>query len=1296
MSLFIGVYQALYDYGAQNEEELTISTGELLYLLEKSDVDDWWKVKKRVVSSGGDEVEEPVGLVPSNYIEPAPVVKTAVALYEYNKQTEEELSFDEGAKFNIYDVSDPDWYLAGDVATGTTFGFLPSNYVEIGELGGGGVAAATAAPISTPTTTTAITNADVTYRPNASTTNLDKELPPHPLEQSPYKEQSPLATFPPPPKHQSLSGSRERVVSLDGNDDEEAPPPMPSRPNNNNNNNSMSMSARHDYDDDEESAPPTPSRPMAQDSNDQEHSFDGEYFTWYLDEIEGKKKRAIVLSVGKGLIILKPNTKKYRLKSASLVDNQWKIKDLLDYSFEKKHFFLEFKNPHASIELHTGSKDVAEAIFSVLGDLKGATTATALREVERASHTTTNAKNRKIGRLMYDFDVQGEGELGAQEGDEVYIIDDSKSRDWWMCQSVSSGKQGVIPASYIEIIGTTNLEKLTGELPLRKAIKISSPSRWKNKNSNNNTGSRNGSGKNSKERSRAERERIREHDRMQRERSRASKEPSPRSDEDKSMPNYHRVRTWIDSSGSFKVEAEFLGFVDGKVQLHKTNGVKIAVAAQKLSVEDLEYVEKITGENLSKYIDEVIKVSNKRKAAAVAKQQQDQDQAQQKPDFKSRPSATAIINDTSSPKKTSSSKNDRIVTTEPDYDWFEFFLKCGIDIGNCQRYSVTFAREQMDENSMPDIAPSLLRTLGLREGDIIRVMKYLDNKFNRKRGEAVDSQQQEGGLFTNVTGGLKNNNSNTEVSRINPSALPSQIPATTVTEPSKSVSPASPASRQPQNPALLQSKEDDAWAVKPAARSNEDLSKPATPQPQTPQYTGSLQDLVNIKPLEAGKDATKSQVNQPSVPSAPSLTPVKTGSLIQPGQQFAVQGQVNGPTLVPAQKTGTLIPVQRTGGGLIPMQPTGFMPITAQPTGFVPIQATGLIQPLFIGIIPVTTGNVMAGPPTTTFNQPSLQPGGITMPTTTFGQPSLVPAQRTGGLVPVQRTGNGFVPQSAFGQQITGGVPQTSFGQPQLTGGLPQTTFSQQITGGVPQTSFGQPQLTGGLPSTTFGQPQLTGGLPQTSFGQPQLTGGLPQTSFGQPQLTGGLPQTSFGQPQVTGGFSQSSFGQPQVTGGLPQTSFGQPQFNGGLPQTSLGQPNVTGGLSQASFGQPQGYPQTSFGQPTNFGQPTGFSQPTGFGQPPVNAFGQPSYASSPVGATFGQQSLAFNNGMDQMTSMFQNTSLSNGPQQQMPQASFGQENTLQSQPTGFGFGNTPLQSQATGQRKANLQNATPDNPWGF
>jgi actin cytoskeleton-regulatory complex protein SLA1 len=62
---FLGIYTALYDYQPQGENELEIQEGELLYLLQKGD-DDWWKAKKKAAN---DEDEEPVGLVPANYVE---------------------------------------------------------------------------------------------------------------------------------------------------------------------------------------------------------------------------------------------------------------------------------------------------------------------------------------------------------------------------------------------------------------------------------------------------------------------------------------------------------------------------------------------------------------------------------------------------------------------------------------------------------------------------------------------------------------------------------------------------------------------------------------------------------------------------------------------------------------------------------------------------------------------------------------------------------------------------------------------------------------------------------------------------------------------------------------------------------------------------------------------------------------------------------------------------------------------------------------------------------------------------
>lgn len=63
---FEGVYTALYDYQPQTENELEIAEGDLLYVLDKSSDDGWWKAKKKTMEV---DAEEPVGLVPNNYVE---------------------------------------------------------------------------------------------------------------------------------------------------------------------------------------------------------------------------------------------------------------------------------------------------------------------------------------------------------------------------------------------------------------------------------------------------------------------------------------------------------------------------------------------------------------------------------------------------------------------------------------------------------------------------------------------------------------------------------------------------------------------------------------------------------------------------------------------------------------------------------------------------------------------------------------------------------------------------------------------------------------------------------------------------------------------------------------------------------------------------------------------------------------------------------------------------------------------------------------------------------------------------
>lgn len=1218
--LYIGVYKALYDYPALAPEELSIATDDLLYVLEKLDIDEWWKVKKRVLPEGTEEVEEPEGLVPLNYIEPAPIVQQCSALYDYDKQTDEELLFKEGDRFNIYDNKDPDWLLAGDTA-GKVYGFVPANYVQV---------------------------ADKLFG------SSEQPLPPLPSESQPTTAATPATAqgvsaaalppinFAPPPVHKDRATPEAQPAPVTGEEEEEEEaPPMPTRPRGNTATSAASQGDERDhYDlrDSQRDSQRDHDQPVSVGDDLPQHGFDGEYFTWYIDEIDGRKKRPVVLSVGPRTVKLAPNVKKLsKLRGgASSLDNEWRMKDLKECTNEKKHVFLELKHPQALVELHAGLKDVAEAICSVIQDFKAADLGRGLGEVARALVATTGSDNRKIGRLMFDFQAQLPDELGCREGDEVYVINDVKSKEWWMCQHTQTKRLGVVPASYIEVVATTNLDRLTDGARKQKHLKgrvVEKKSRHRDRN---------------------ERDKIRERDRAQRDKKKGA------ADADKSMPNYHRVRTWIDLLGLFKVEAEFLGFVDGKIHLHKTNGVKIAVQASKLSVEDLEYVEKVTGKLLEAQKEEVARANLKRTARRL--------------DSHRERLATAAINDVGRSLSGLRPPLGQVASqgaAESDYDWFEFFLGCGVDIGNCQRYLLNFSRERMDDAVLEDISPPLLRTLGLREGDIIRVMKFLDTKFDRKRSEEPQPPQP---LFTGQDGSLKNNSAVAAPPPVDAGALPLPVKAP----------------------------DDDAWVARPAARSTEDLTKPSPlPAPQTPQYTGSLQDLVNIKPYDANAKPPASVSD--AAPLQPALQPTKTAQPPAPARPAVPPPQF---APVSAQKTGELVPVRT--GGLVPAQPTGFMAI--QPTGFVAIQPTGFmaIQPTgqLVMVMATTggmpTGGMATGMPATSFGgvAPVLQQGQMSMPTTLFGQG--LSLQKTGPLVPTQRTGGqptgGLMPQFGTGQMPQFGtgpaqmpqMPQFGTGQVgQSTGNpvMPWQLASQQQMAQMGQGQNGTGQNQQGQQNQTQPmQASTTGGIgnafvPQLSFGK-QITGGFMNSPNslqtgqqpGQPfnaqmnQMTNQFGQTSLGGQDQP--FGQQPFGQaPQPSfGQAPQPSFGG-QFGqfGQAPQPSFGQ------APQPSFGQA---PQPSFGQAPqpSFGQAP---QPS-FGQAPQPSFGQapqPSFGQAPQ-PSFGAPQTTFGG--------------------QPSFEGFGGGAPLQSQPTGLGFGNSPMQLQQTGASRANLAAATPDNPFGF
>lgn len=1138
--VFLEIARAVFDYAAQSEEELDIHDGDLLFVLEKGS-DGWDKVKKKAAS---DDDEEPEGLVPSNYIESATPTHQAKALYDYTKQTDEELSFKEDARLDVFDETDPDWTLVG---FGGEYGFAPAIYIE---------PAASAATTSPPARDLAPAPPPMPARPQAADEPIpgeaDYEPPSPPTASNPAAQlagiiaqrtggQTERTLASPPPPHQSHYDEPE----------EEPAPSLPRRPMSQQTPPASPPPPRVQF----AAAPaeerygvlpsPTTQTRSAPARWDDDHEHDepmrspGGFHLYSIHEMVshmGKNKKmptTLGINIGKGIIMISPE------KSKDGPSKEWTAEKLTHYSIEGKHVFVELVRPSKSIDFHAGAKDTAQEIVGALGELAGAVRQEGLKEVLAAS-AGTGAAGQKRGQMRFEFMAQGDDEVTVAVGDEVIILDDTKSDEWWMVRRLKNGKQGVVPSSYVEVTGIVRTEAINGLEEARNTV----------------------------EANRREEERLtKEAARKKRDgevgpgvtlpdrtsslagdtRRTSMRGADKRSSKDsKAKPNQSRVRTWTDRSGTFRVEAEFIGLRDGKIHLHKNNGVKIAVPVSKMAVEDLEYVERATGASLDE--DKPLSDIKRRNT-----------QRQKESDRNGNSGAGASVQ-----------KKD-------EYDWFDFFLQCGVNPQICERYAGAFSRDQMGTEVLPDVNEQLLRTLGLKEGDILRVMKFLDNKYDRKNGSLSPSVPDDagegsaGGLFSGPGGALRNN---TRKGRPAPAVQTNDVIDESAFKP-KDESPArreapvdvkatpltSAPARQPTN-----GFDDDAWDIKPSRSQTPTVATPApapAPAAPTPPRPKVNDDIASLSITTPALQPTPAPQPAPAAAPAPAQQPAQ--------QQPPVANQAI------FDKIASLAPAARQ------QQP--------QPTGYQQPQATG------------------------------------------YQRPAAPPQQMTGGLNPPPRAASapGFPPQqtgfaaSPLQQQLTGYQPQ----QP----GQGQQQFQQQQTGFQPPQGYNPGfQQQNGIQAMQQNfpplQPQPTGFLPQSNFGQQQAAQqyGMPQPNHQQQMFNGQQTGSPFADPTprqpyqpIPSGLSNSFM--PQQTGFQPsqpqQTGFqpSQPQQTGFQPSFNISQAT---GMHGFGGQQPQQVPQLP---PQQTGGVFGPSQPLGLQAPAAPLVAQRTGPAPPV--RFGVQAGA-------------------------------------------------------------------------
>lgn len=1092
---FIDICRAIYDWAPQSDEELEVKDGDLLFVLDKSGEDDWWKCKRKAAS---DDEEEPDGLVPSNYVEKVKPLKQARALYDYTKQTDEELSFKEDARLDVYDESDPDWTLVG---VGGDYGFAPAIYIE----SAGAETTLSSAPVATPSH--AITSPPPQQR----------VLAPPPMPSRPTAADDFIpgeADYPEPPAPNPAAALAGIIAHRTGGaptmDRGLASPPLPQRP-----------QYTPDESEGEELPPPKPARPQSQtlpppspqyassrfaeppgvmpsppgnramsgnwDDQNEEESLrsPGGFHLYNIHEMVshmGKNKKmptTLGINIAKGLITISPE------KSRDGPSYEWTADKLIHYSIEGKHVFVDLVRPSKSVDLHAGAKDTAQEIVAQLGELAGASRLEGLKEVWAASEGT-GAGGKKKGKMLYEFIAQGDDEVTVAVDDEVIVLDDTRSEEWWMVRRLKNGKEGVVPSNYVEITGTVqtapdtitglNAAKSTVEQNRLEEERLARDAAKKEKAKDGSIPERYSSLS-------GDSRRHSQHSQQKR----SSKESS------KAKPNQHRVRTWTDRSGTFKVEAEFIGLRDGKIHLHKQNGVKIAVPVAKMAVEDLEYVESVTGASL----DEDKPLSDIKRRSTHQKKTQ---------------GANGTVGASVQPKE--------------QYDWFDFFLQAGVNPQICERYASAFSRDQMTLDVLPEVNEQLLRTLGFKEGDILRVTKYLDNKYDRKRtamgslpsssgGQDEDKiEPVNGGLFSGPGGALKNN---TRKGRPAPTVQTNDVVSEDAFKP-RTASPAvkdlsGDATATPLTSAPARQAtggfDDNAWEVKPT-KVQTPSSAPAEP----------------LKPAEASKPKINDDLSLLALPLQPDKTPQPLSS-----QSTASPASAASPA------------------------PTQSPPPTQQPQN-----PTGADQALFEKIAALAP--------------PRQRP-----------QP---PAQQstTTGLAPPPRASSapGFNPQLAAGHF---GPPPL---QPQLTGYQPQPQMYPQQTGFMQQQpQVNGIQLQQGYGSIQQQQPQPIG-VPamQQNFPalQPQPTGMAfqPQSNFGQQQAMQQYPQ----QTGFQTGFQQQpppSYQQQLVNGAQSGSPFADPPRQPYQPAAPSGLSNSFTASQPTGFQlQPQQQPTFNISQPTGFG----------------------------------------------------------------------------------------------------------------
>jgi hypothetical protein len=176
-----------------------------------------------------------------------------------------------------------------------------------------------------------------------------------------------------------------------------------------------------------------------------------------------------------------------------------------------------------------------------------------------------------------------------------------------------------------------------------------------------------------------------------------SRQRSQKNHQDLPKPDASMVRTWTDRSGTFRVEAQYIDFHNGKLRLHKLNGVKIDVPVEKMCDEDVQWVENYQ------------RNANRPPPPPQVQEEPEEPTPVMPPRSKTEPQAP--------PQK----------KLNTNWDWFDWFMVIGIPMQASLQYSSAFKADKLDDSDIGKLTHKQMKTLGLKEEHVRRVERYVES-----------------------------------------------------------------------------------------------------------------------------------------------------------------------------------------------------------------------------------------------------------------------------------------------------------------------------------------------------------------------------------------------------------------------------------------------------------------------------------------------------------------------------------------------------------------------------------------